>query len=75
MKKFQDGNYVLGGSGSYKTTVPFGSIFAGGYDNHTYRSTQVANSLEFDLSNIAKGLSAKTYVSLDYYDYYTVFIV
>ena len=74
MKTYQDGKFVLGGSGSYKTTVPFGQIFAGGYVDHTYRSTQVANSLEFNLSKIAKGLSAKTYVSLDYYDYYTVSI-
>ena len=74
MKTFQNGQYVLGGSGSYKTTVPFGEIFAGGYVDHTYRSTQVANSLEFDLRKIAKGLTAKTYVSLDYYDYYTVTI-
>ncbi len=74
MKKYKDGNYVLGGSGSYKTTVPFGQIFAGGYVDHTYRSTQVANSLDFNLSKITKGLSAKTYVSLDYYDYYTVSI-
>ncbi|NDP20495.1 MAG: SusC/RagA family TonB-linked outer membrane protein [Paludibacter sp.] len=74
MKKFQDDRYVLGGSGSYKSTIPFGQIFAGGYVDHTFRSTQVANSLDFDLSKIAKGLSAKTYVSLDYYDYYTVSI-
>lgn len=74
MKKFMDGKYILGGSGSYKTITPFGNIFAGGYDVHTYRSSQLANSLEFDLSKITKGLSAKTYVSLDYYDYYTVSI-
>jgi TonB-linked SusC/RagA family outer membrane protein len=72
MKKFFDGNYILGGSGSYKSMVPFGQIYAGGYVDHTYRSTQVANSLDFNLSKIAKGLTAKTYVSLDYYDYYTV---
>ena len=74
MKTYQDGKYILGGSGSYKTTVPFGQIFAGGYDDHTYRSTQVANTLEFNLSKVLKGLTAKTYVSLDYYDYYTVSI-
>jgi TonB-linked SusC/RagA family outer membrane protein len=74
MKKYNDGKHILGGSGSYKTVVPFGQIFAGGYVDHTYRSTQVANSLEFNLSKIAKGLSAKTYISLDYYDYYTVSI-
>lgn len=71
-KKFFDGKYILGGSGSYKTIDPFGQIYGGGYVDHTYRSTQVANSLEFNLSKITKGLSAKTYVSLDYYDYYTV---
>lgn len=74
-KKFFDGKYILGGSGPYKSIDPFGQIFAGGSVNHTYRSTQVANSLDFNLSKIAKGLSAKTYVSLDYYDYYTVSII
>lgn len=72
MKTYMDGKYILGGSGSYKSIVPFGDIYGGGYVDHTYRTTQVANSLEFDLSKITKGLSAKTYVSLDYYDYYTV---
>jgi TonB-linked SusC/RagA family outer membrane protein len=74
MNKYFDGKYILGGSGSYKSIDPFGQIYAGGYVDHTFRSTQVANSLAFDLSKIAKGLSAKTYVSLDYYDYYTVSI-
>jgi len=74
MKTYMDGRYILGGSGSYKSIVPFGDIYGGGYVDHTFRSTQVANSLEFDLSKITKGLSAKTYVSLDYYDYYTVSI-
>jgi TonB-linked SusC/RagA family outer membrane protein len=74
MKTYMDGKYILGGSGSYKSDVPFGEIYGGGYVEHTYKSTQVANSLEFDLSKITKGLSAKTYVSLDYYDYYTVSI-
>jgi len=72
MKTYMDGKYILGGSGSYKGIIPFGDIYGGGYVDHTYRTTQVANSLEFDLSKITKGLSAKTYVSLDYYDYYTV---
>jgi len=74
MKTYMDGKYILGGSGSYKSIVPFGDIYGGGYVDHTFRTTQVANSLEFDLSKIAKGLTAKTYVSLDYYDYYTVSI-
>ncbi len=74
MKRYKDGEFILGGSSSYKSNVPFADIFAGGYVDHTYRSTQVANSLDFDLSKIAKGLTAKTYLSLDYYDYYTISI-
>lgn len=66
--------YILGGSGSYKTTIPFAQIFAQGYNDLTYRTTQVANSLDFDLSKIASGLTAKTYLSLDYYDFYSVSI-
>ena len=65
---------ILGGSGSYKTTVPFAQIFAQGYNDLTYRTTQVANTLDFDLSKITPGLSAKTFLSLDYYDFYTVSI-
>jgi len=65
---------LLGGSSSYKPTVPFGQIFAGGYNDNTLRTTQVANTLDFNLSKITPGLSAKTFLSLDYYDYYTVSI-
>lgn len=66
--------YILGGSGSYKSTIPFAQIFAQGYNDLTFRSTQVANTLDFNLSKITPGLSAKTFISLDYYDYYSVSI-
>ncbi len=69
-----NGGYVLGGSGSYKTIMPFGQISRAGYNVNTFRTTQVANTLDFDLSKITNGLSAKTFVSLDYYDAYTVSI-
>lgn len=63
---------ILGGSGSYKDEIPFAKIFAQGYSEQMLRSTQLANTLDFNLSKITPGLSAKTYISLDYYDYYTV---
>lgn len=63
---------ILGGSGSYKDNIPYAQIFAQGYSDQTLRSTQLANTLDFNLAKITPGLSAKTYISLDYYDYYTV---
>ncbi|MCX6309355.1 MAG: SusC/RagA family TonB-linked outer membrane protein, partial [Bacteroidia bacterium] len=65
---------ILGGSASYKSNIPFAQIYAQGYNTLMNRTTQVANTLEFDLSKITNGLSAKTYVSLDYYDYYNTSI-
>lgn len=70
----QFNGYILGGVNAYKTNVPIAQIFARGYDDYTARSTQVANTLDFDLSGITPGLTAKTFVSLDYYDYYVVSI-
>ena len=65
--KIYDG-YVLGGSFSYKNTTPIANIMAGGYDKSMNRTTQISNSIDFDLSMITQGLSAKTFINFDYLD-------
>lgn len=64
--------YVLGGSNAYKGIVPIGDIYGKGYQKNVYRTTQVGNTIDFDLSMITPGLTAKTYLSLDMYDSYRV---
>lgn len=71
--KVYDG-FILGGSNQYKDKVPFGDIYAKGYKRNEYKNVQVGNTIDFDLRNITEGLSAKTYLSLDYYDASTVSI-
>lgn len=48
------------------------SVIAGGYKKALYRSTQFNNSIDLDLDMITEGLSAKTYLSFDFYDSYNV---
>jgi TonB-dependent SusC/RagA subfamily outer membrane receptor len=64
--------YLLGGSQVYKNAAPLATTIAGGYQNSLFRSTQFNNSIDFDLRKIAKGLTARTYLSFDFYDAYRV---
>ena len=66
--------FVLGGSQSYLTNIPFANIFAKGYINTINMNSQVANTVSFDLSKITKGLSANTKISLDYVDQHNLSI-
>jgi TonB-linked SusC/RagA family outer membrane protein len=71
-----DGN-LLGTSrqlGSNDVTAPVAQALGGGYQNTVYRVTQFNNAINFDLSGITEGLSAKTYLSFDFYDAYTTSI-
>ena len=54
--------------------APVALAIAGGYKNTVIRSTQFNNSINFDLDNITKGLSAKTYLSFDFFDSYNLTI-
>ena len=67
--KTYDG-YILGGSATYPGVTPIADIYAKGYLRDVENITQVANTLDFDLSNVVEGLSARTYISLDYNDTY-----
>ncbi|SEQ76204.1 TonB-linked outer membrane protein, SusC/RagA family [Hyunsoonleella jejuensis] len=70
-----DGNLLgtslqLGGN----TPAPVAQAIAGGYQNRVFRVTQFNNAINFDLSRITEGLSAKTYLSFDFFDTYTTSI-
>ena len=60
--------YILGGDNQFKTNTPFADVFAKGRRQTDYKNVQVGNTINLDLRKITKGLSAKTYLSLDYWD-------
>ncbi|WP_147676702.1 SusC/RagA family TonB-linked outer membrane protein [Algibacter pacificus] len=68
-----DGN-LIGTVQQQGGSTPVGTSIAGGYQNRVYRVTQFNNAINFDLSRITEGLSAKTYLSFDFYDAYTTSI-
>ncbi len=63
---------LLGGSQAFQNNNPVADILAGGYREYISRVTQVNNAVDFDLSRIAKGLSAKSYISFDFYNTYAL---
>ncbi|WP_299057292.1 SusC/RagA family TonB-linked outer membrane protein [uncultured Polaribacter sp.] len=65
---------LLGTSQEFKENAPVALAIAGGYENTVFRSTQFNNTINFDLGKVAKGLSAKTYLSFDFYDSYDLSI-
>ena len=65
---------ILGTSTTLQNDAPIALAIAGGYQNRVFRSTQFNNSINFNLDKITKGLSAKTYLSFDFYDSYDLTI-
>lgn len=61
---------LLGGAQQFQTDTPVAQAIAGGYQNDVSRTTQFNNSINFDLDMITEGLSAKTYLSFDFFDSY-----
>ena len=61
---------LLGTSQAYPGDTLIANTLAGGYLKYNFRSTQFNNSIDFDLDMIAEGLSARTYLSFDFYDAY-----
>lgn len=59
---------LLGSSQQFGANSPVALAIAGGHQNRVERSTQFNNTINFDLDRIAKGLSAKTYLSFDFFD-------
>jgi len=66
---------ILGTAPQLGVNAPIAVAIAGGYQKNVFRVTQLNNAINFDLSSITKGLSAKTYLSFDFYDSYTLSIV
>ncbi|WP_298365994.1 SusC/RagA family TonB-linked outer membrane protein [uncultured Lutibacter sp.] len=65
---------LLGGAQQFQNDTPIANAIAGGYQNNVIRSTQFNNSIDFDLDMITEGLSARTYLSFDFYDSYKLSI-
>jgi len=64
-----DGNLL--GTSQTGASSPLALAIAGGTEDRVTRATQFNNAINFDLSAITDGLSAKTYVSFDFFDTYT----
>ncbi|WP_430813785.1 SusC/RagA family TonB-linked outer membrane protein [Carboxylicivirga sp. RSCT41] len=65
---------ILGTSQVYQGNAPIADAIAGGRNNVMYRYSQFNNAIDFDLSMLTDGLSAKTYLSFDFYDSYNLFM-
>ncbi|WP_139956622.1 SusC/RagA family TonB-linked outer membrane protein [Flavicella sediminum] len=65
---------LLGSTQALQSDAPVAMAIAGGYQNNVFRSTQFNNSINFNLDKVTEGLSAKTYLSFDFYDSYNVTI-
>ena len=66
--------FLLGTTQQFQDNTPVANAIAGGYQNDVVRATQFNNAINFDLDMITKGLSAKTYLSFDFYDSYRLSI-
>ena len=65
---------LVGATQQFQKNTPVAAAIAGGYQNNITRTTQFNNSIKFDLSRVTEGLSAKTYLSFDFYDSYRLSI-
>ncbi|PKA98802.1 TonB-linked SusC/RagA family outer membrane protein [Flavobacteriaceae bacterium MAR_2009_75] len=63
--------FLLGGTQVFNGGA-IADIYAGGYQTNMTRVSQVNNAIDFDLGALAKGLSAKSYVSFDFYNAYNL---
>lgn len=65
---------LLGSSQQNGVNAPVALALAGGFQDRRFRITQFNNAINFDLSKITKGLSAKTYLSFDFFETFTASI-
>ena len=65
---------LLGSTQQFGVNAPVANAIAGGYQNRVTRGTQFNNAINFDLTSITEGLSAKTYLSFDFFEAYTTSI-
>lgn len=66
--------FLLGGTQQFQNNTPVAEAIAGGTQENIFRVTQFNNTINFDLSAITKGLTAKTYLSFDFFDSYREFV-
>ncbi|MGB5943787.1 MAG: SusC/RagA family TonB-linked outer membrane protein [Leeuwenhoekiella sp.] len=66
--------FLLGTRQEFGGNTPLGQLLAGGRSERLSRTSQFNNSINLDLSMIAEGLSAKTYLSFDFFDVSTEFL-
>ena len=64
-----DNRYLLGGTQQNQTT-PFADVYAAGISQPVSRTMQFNNGIDVDLGMLTKGLSLKTNMSFDFYNYY-----
>jgi TonB-linked SusC/RagA family outer membrane protein len=62
--------FLIGGNRNFRDNVPLANVYAGGRTTNLTRISQVNNAIDFDLSAVTEGLSAKTYLSFDFYNFY-----
>lgn len=65
---------LLGSAQQLGVNAPVAREIAGGFQDRRFRVTQINNAINFDLSAITEGLSAKTYLSFDFVDSFTTSI-
>ena len=64
---------LLGANQQFQNNTPVAEAIAGGFVDDVFRVTQFNNTINFDLSKVTEGLSAKTYLSFDFFDSYRQF--
>ena len=65
---------LLGTAQQLGGNAPIALSIGGGFRNNVVRGTQFNNAINFDLSAITEGLTAKTYLSFDFFESYTTSI-
>lgn len=66
-----DGNNILGGTNQYQDNI-YGDLVYGGYVDVLDRVAQFNTGFDFDLNDLARGLTAKAYLSFDIYNFFRV---
>lgn len=69
--KLVDGKYVLGGTSQFRNNI-LGNLVFGGQQSTQQKSVQFNTGLKFDLSSLAKGLSANAYFTYDFLNAFTL---
>lgn len=69
--KLIDGKYLLGGTSQFQNNI-LGNLMFGGQQSTQQKSIQFNTGLKFDLSSLAKGLTANAYFTYDFLNAFTL---